>query len=172
VVRHEPLIRRGGRVLDLAAGHGRQALHLAAQGLQVLAVDRDARALATLAGIAGVTTRVVDLEGATWPLAGERFDAVVGVHYLHRPRFAEMLATLEPDGVFIYETFALGNEAYGKPSNPAFLLAEDELLQRVSGQLGVVAFEQGYAERPGAAAVVQRIAAVGRARAWPPRLAG
>ena len=145
-------------------------MHLAAQGLQVLAVDRDAAALATLAGTAGVTTRVLDLEGAAWPLAGERFDAVVGVHYLYRPRFAELLATLEPDGVFIYETFALGNEAYGKPSNPAFLLAEDELLQRLSGPLCVVAFEQGRVERSGATAVVQRVAAVGRARAWPPRL--
>jgi SAM-dependent methyltransferase len=172
VVRHEPLIKRGGRVLDLAAGHGRQALYLAAQGLHVVAVDRDAAALATLAGMAGITTRVVDLESASWPLAGERFDAVVGVHYLHRPRFAELLATLEPEGVFIYETFARGNEAYGKPSNPAFLLAPDELLQRVSGHLCVVAFEQGFAERSGTTTVVQRVAAVGSARKWPPRLAG
>jgi SAM-dependent methyltransferase len=172
VVRHELLIKRCGRVLDLAAGHGRQALYLAAQGLRVVAVDRDAAALATLAGIAGITTRVADLESTTWPLAGEHFDAVVGVHYLHRPRFAELLATLEPDGAFIYETFALGNEAYGKPSNPAFLLAPDELLQRVSGHLRVVAFEQGLVERAGAAAVVQRVAAVGSARAWPPRLPG
>jgi SAM-dependent methyltransferase len=166
------LIKRGGRVLDLAAGHGRQALYLAAQGFQVMAVDRDAAALATLAGIAGVTTCVVDLEGATWPLAGECFDAVVGIHYLHRARFAELLATLAPDGAFIYETFAQGNEAYGRPSNPAFLLAEDELLQRLSGRLHLVAFEQRCVEEAGRIAVVQRIAAVGRARTWPIKLTG
>jgi len=28
----------------------------------------------------------------------------------------------------IYETFAVGNEAFGKPSNPNFLLQPNELL--------------------------------------------
>ena len=75
-----------------------------------------------LRGIANVTTRAIDLEGEAWPLAGERFDAIVVTNYLHRPWFAALLDALADDGVLLYETFAAGNEAYGRPSNPAFLL--------------------------------------------------
>jgi hypothetical protein len=69
--------------------------------------------------------------------------------------------------VLLYETFAVGNERFGRPSNPAFLLRENELLELARNRLTIVAFEQGrvVAER---AAVVQRIAAVGRRRSWPP----
>ena len=170
VRRHAALIRPGGTVLDLAAGRGRHARYLASRGWRVLAVDRDGAALAGLDGVAGVETRVADLEGAQWPLAGERFDAIVVANYLHRPSFDAMLDALADDGVLVYETFAAGNEAFGKPSNPAFLLARGELLERVRGRLAVVAFEEGVVERgAGARAVVQRLAAVGprRAAPWP-----
>jgi SAM-dependent methyltransferase len=167
--RFASLVPRGARVLDVAAGLGRHARLFAAQGAHVLAVDRDAAALAELDGVAGVTTRVADLEGAPWPFAGEVFDAIVVANYLHRPLFPHLLAALAADGTFLYETFAEGNERFGRPSNPAFLLAPGELADAVRDALAVVAFEQGVVdgERP---AVVQRIAAIGRARAWPPPL--
>ena len=66
--------------------------------------------------------------------------------------------------------FAIGNEAFGRPTNPEFLLRERELLDVVRERLTVVAFEQGlwrWIDKP---AVVQRIAAVGRAYRWPPPL--
>lgn len=170
LVRHAALIGPGARVLDLAAGHGRQSIFLASQGVHVIAVDRDAAALATFASTRGVTTRVADLEGATWPLAGERFDAIVCVHYLHRPRLADLLALLVEDGVLIFETFAAGNEVFGRPSNPAYLLRDGELLELVRERMSVVAFEQGVISQYGTNAVIQRIAAIGR-RAWPPPLA-
>jgi SAM-dependent methyltransferase len=156
-------------LLDLAAGHGRHALFFAARGVQVLAVDRDAAALATLAGSPGVETRVADLERRNWPFADERFDAIVVVHYLHRALLPHLLAALTPDGVLIYETFATGNALYGKPSNPDFLLEQGELLELARETLTIVAFEQGRIDgaQP---AVIQRLAAVGRARAWPPPL--
>lgn len=169
IVRFASLVAPGARVLDLAAGHGRHALFFAARGARVLAVDRDPVALATFAGTPGVETRVADLEAAAWPLAGMRFDAIVAVNYLHRPRLPHLLASLADDGTLLYETFAVGNEAYGKPSNPDFLLAPSELLERAHAVLTVVAFEQGLvaAER---SAVVERLAAVGRDRRWPPTL--
>jgi len=169
VARFAPLIAPGARVLDLAAGSGRHAVFLAARGARVLAVDRDAETLASFAAAPGVETRVVDLESGAWPWGGQRFDAIVAVNYLHRPLFEGLLASLAGDGVLLYETFAEGNEAFGKPANPDFLLARSELLERVRGLLTVVAFEQGAVEGE-RAAVVQRLAAVGRARRWPPRL--
>jgi SAM-dependent methyltransferase len=171
VVRWSALLRPSSRVLDLACGRGRHARFLAARGHDVLAVDRDAGALAMLAGVAGVRTERHDLEGAAWPLAGRAFEAVVVTHYLHRPLFEPLLAALADDGVLIYETFAVGNERFGRPSNPEFLLREGELLERVSGRLRVVAFEQGEVAAPGPA-VVQRICAVGTQRGWPWTLEG
>ena len=165
--RHAPLIDPRSRVLDLAAGHGRNARFLASLGHDVVAVDRDADALAALDGVPNVTTRIVDLEGEAWPLAGDRYDAIVVVHYLHRPSFDAMLAALSDRGVLIYETFAAGNEAFGRPSNPAFLLAPGELLERTRGRLDVVSYEEGRVERAGAPAVIQRLAAVGRRRERP-----
>ena len=135
----------------------------------MLAVDRDAAALAGFASLQGIETRALDLEAGTWPLAGERFDAIIAVYYLHRPLFRHLLDALADDGVLLYETFAAGNEAYGKPSNPDFLLARDELLRFARDHLNVVAFEQGMIEGE-PPAVVQRLAAVGRARRWPPAL--
>jgi SAM-dependent methyltransferase len=170
VVRFAPLVPPGARLLDFASGTGRHARFFAGRDARVLAVDRDASVLERLRGVANVTLRTLDLEGDSWPLAGERFDAIVVTNYLHRPHFAALLDTLADDGVLLYETFASGNEAYGRPSNPAFLLQRDELAERVRGRLVVVAFEQGRVVEGARTAVVQRLAAVGPGRTWPPSL--
>lgn len=169
VVRFSTLVAEGARVLDVACGQGRHSRWFAARGCRVVAVDRDSAALSQLASVAGVTTVSADLEASAWPFAGEKFDAIIVTHYLHRALFPDLLGALTDDGVLLYETFARGNEAYGKPSNPDFLLAESELLTVVGNALVVVAFEQGRigGEQP---AVVQRLAALGRRRPWPPEL--
>ena len=167
IVRFAPLVREGARVLDLACGYGRHARYFAGRGAHVLAVDRDTDALATLDGVSGVTTLAADLEGAPWPFGGAKFDAIVVVNYLHRPLLHPLLDALAPDGVLLYETFAQGNEAYGRPSNPAFLLASGELLDVARGRLAVIAFEQGHVQDAEREAVVQRLAAVGPGRGWP-----
>lgn len=159
VARWARLLRPGARVLDLACGSGRHAAWLAARGHAVLAVDRDADAIAGLP--AGVSGRVADLEQGAWPLAGEApFDAIVVTNYLHRPLWPDLAAALAPGGVWIYETFAAGNETVGKPSRPDFLLRPGELLE-VARQHGlrVVAYEDGTVEVP-KTAFVQRICAV------------
>ena len=169
MVRFAPLILPGARVLDLACGQGRHSRFFSARLCAVVAVDRDAQALSALACLPRVMTIAADLEGGPWPLSGQRFDAIVVANYLHRPLLPALLDTLESEGVFLYETFAAGNEAYGRPSNPDHLLAPDELLSLLRERLTIVAFEQGRVGgvRP---AVVQRIAAVGRGRRWPPLL--
>lgn len=157
IARFAPMLDVGARVLDVACGQGRHARLFAARGCWVTAVDRDQVALAGLRGVDGIIVRVADLEGAAWPLGDQTFDAVIVTNYLHRPLFPALLAALGVDGLLLYETFAVGNEAFGKPSNPDFLLQTGELLQRAAG-LRVIAFEDGYlaAPRP---AMVQRIAA-------------
>lgn len=138
-----------GRVLDLACGGGRHARLLAAGGHPVLAVDRDEAALARLQGIPGIVTARLDLEGEQWPLVGQRFAGIVVTNYLWRPRLPDLLALLAPGGVLIYETFMIGNEAYGKPSNPDFLLQPGELRAlAASAGLREIAFEEGYTASP------------------------
>lgn len=159
IVRWAPLVASGAEVLDLACGGGRHARYFAARGCAVIAADRDAAALATLATQPGVFTRVADLEGGPWPFAAGSFDAVVVANYLHRPLFGPILDALRPGGVLLYETFMAGNERFGRPSNPEFLLQPGELLDVVRGRLEVVAFEQGETAAPRAAAV-QRICAL------------
>jgi SAM-dependent methyltransferase len=146
-------------VLDLASGSGRHARYLALRGHSVEAVDRDPAGLSGLARVSGVSTRCADLENGPWPYEGESFVGVVVVNYLHRPLFPRLLAALTPGGVLIYETFATGNERYGRPSNPAFLLQPGELLEVVRGRLRVIAFEDLYVSDP-KPAMVQRICAV------------
>jgi SAM-dependent methyltransferase len=149
VKRFAALIRKGGTVLDLACGSGRHARFLADLGYQVEAVDRNADALAGLScDRPQVVTRVADLEGGPWPYYGCAFDAIVVTNYLYRPLLPLLLNALDVDGVLIYETFMLGNERFGKPSNPAFLLRPGELLEVARRHLNVVAFEQGEVAMP------------------------
>ena len=163
VTRFASLIPDDGQILDLACGKGRHTRYLAEQGRRVCAVDRNEEALNSLKGIAGVEILAADLEtGNPWPLAGRKFAGIVVATYLHRPSIPAIIGALAENGILIYETFALGNEAYGKPSNPDFLLRPGELLDVVRGKLQVVAFEQGKRNTP-RPAIIQRICAVNSA---------
>jgi SAM-dependent methyltransferase len=151
--------RPPGRVLDLACGSGRHARWAAGLGHQVVAVDRDALALEGLKD-ARITALQEDLEQGAWSLMAQRFDVIVCTNYLYRPRMALMLALLAPGGLWIHETFALGNERFGRPRNPDFLLREGELLRWAAlAGLQVLGFESGVVCEPNQACV-QRIAAV------------
>jgi SAM-dependent methyltransferase len=157
LVRFEPLLKRGSHVLDVAAGSGRHSRFLASLGHHVTAIDRDAEALAK----SGASrTLCCDLEQGIAPLRGETFDAVLVTNYLHRPLFGALAAWLADDGVLIYETFALGQESFGRPQKRDFLLTPGELLRAFS-QFQVVAYEHGI-DRRGQARCVERLCAVRR----------
>ncbi|HEX6118564.1 MAG TPA: SAM-dependent methyltransferase, partial [Dongiaceae bacterium] len=86
------------------------------------AIDRDISGLHPLR-VKGVEILLADLEdGSPWPLSGRQFDGIIVANYLHRPLLPHLAAALAPGGALIYETFGRGNERFGKPSNPDFLL--------------------------------------------------
>lgn len=156
VSRFASLIPEGGTVLDLACGNGRHARLLASLGHAVEAVDQNADALAPLADVPGIETRHANLEGGPWPYYGRVFDGIVVTNYLHRPLMPHLARALGEGGVLIYETFMIGNERFGKPSDPAHLLRVGELLEVLGKRFTVVAFEQGEVAHP-RPSMIQRI---------------
>lgn len=130
------------------------------RGHRLVAVDRDLSGLSDLAGHPRLEMVEADLEdGSPFPLANRRFAGVVVTNYLHRPLMPALIAAVKNDGVLIYETYAAGNERFGRPRNPDFLLRPGELLEVVRGRLRVVAYEDVVTEEQRAA--VQRICAIG-----------
>lgn len=159
ILRHLSLVPAGGRVLDLAAGSGRHARLAAERGYRVTALDRDVSDLNRIPGIEVVEH---DLEaGRALPFGDARFDGIIVTNYLWRPLLAGLPDLVADGGALLYETFARGNERFGKPSNPDFLLIPGELLDCVHGRLEVAAYENGETDNP-RRAMVQRIAALRR----------
>jgi SAM-dependent methyltransferase len=153
---HAGLVPPGGKILDLAAGGGRHARYFKDLGYQVTALDRDISGL----HLPGTEIIAADLEdGSPWPLGTRTFDGIVVTNYLHRPLFPHLATAMAAGGVLIYETFGIGNERFGKPTNPDFLLRPGELLEFATAHgLQVLAYECGEVNEP-KRSVVQRIAA-------------
>ena len=157
VQRFADLVPAGGPVLDVACGSGRHSRWFLASGHPVTAVDRDVRALTPTNGLTIVETDLED--GRPFPFAPASFAGVIVTNYLWRPILAAIVACVAPGGTLLYETFAVGNERFGRPSNPDFLLAPGELLDAArAANLRVVAYEDIVVDTPRPAAV-QRIAA-------------
>jgi SAM-dependent methyltransferase len=159
VRRFAHLVRKWGAVLDIAAGHGRHARFFLGRDHPVTAVDIDVSELRDIERHPRGTVLELDLEQENWPLEHQQFDGIVVTNYLHRPHFPHLVDCLRPGGVLIFESFAVGNERYGRPRNPDFLLRPGELLAAFASSLQVVAYECGLEQRP-RPAVRQRICAV------------
>ena len=137
------------KVLDLACGGGRNGRPFLEAGAHVTFLDRDTGGVADLEARSGADILQADLEdGTAFPLTGHRFDVVLVVNYLWRPILADVIAAVAPGGWLIYETFAIGNEAYGRPSNPDFLLRPNELLEAVLPGFEVHEFHHGLTDGP------------------------
>lgn len=157
IVQWAGLVTPGATVLDLAAGRGRHALFFAERGHAVVAVDHDTSHLPDHPNIEPLTADLED--GSPWPLP-RRFGAVVVTNYLHRPLMPALLDAVVPGGVLLYQTFMEGNERFGRPTNPAHLLRDGELLELVRGAFSVTAYEARLISDPAARmSMVQRIAA-------------
>ena len=147
-------------VLDIACGSGRHTKLFLDAGHHVVAVDRDTSGIKDLASSLHLKITKADLETAGgWPFANEEFAGVVVTNYLYRPILDDIVSAVAPGGALIYETFAAGNEQFGRPRNPDFLLREGELIDIVKERLTIVAYEHGEVRVP-RRAMIQRIAAV------------
>ena len=160
VKKHIKIIRKNGIVLDLACGAGRHTRLLLETGRRVFALDCDINKLIDLRDNDSVTIIKHDLETAnSWPFSPQTFDGIVVTNYLHRPLYSYIIDSLAVNGVLIYQTFAVGNEKYGRPQNPDFLLKENELLEVFGKRLEVVHYSHGYIHNP-SPAVMQNICCV------------
>lgn len=155
----------GGRVLDVACGSGRHLRLALEHGHEVVGLDRDLSGVADLQEHPGVELVAADLEdGRPFPFRGRTFAGVIVTKYLWRPILPDIVACVAGDGLLIYETFAAGNERFGRPANPDFLLDPGELIDAVRGRLVPMAFEHVTVIDP--QRIVQRIAAVGPDHPW------
>lgn len=155
---HAGRLAPGSTVLDVACGAGRHTRYLAALGHRVTAVDIDLSAVTDLCNDDRVELVECDLENSPWPFAAGRFGGIVVTNYLFRPLFPQLITGLSTGGVLIYDTFAAGNERYGRPRNPAFLLQPGELLDAFAGDLRIIAYDHGRLGGP-KPAVRQRLCA-------------
>jgi SAM-dependent methyltransferase len=150
-------------VLDFAAGSGRHSRALIALSdsqFKVLAVDQDEVALTELTtACPTVKTHCQDLESEeAWQFASQQFDVVLVTNYLYRPKLAMLFDLVRPGGHLVYETFGVGNEALGKPSNPNFLLEPGELSAAMPANFILRDYFHGRVDQP-KPAIIQRLAA-------------
>jgi SAM-dependent methyltransferase len=161
VTRYADSVRAGGSVLDLACGRGRHAVYFASLAHPVTAVDKNTAAISEISNPGKIEIIETDLEQGAWPLPGRYFDAIVVSNYLYRPHFGHLIESLTSGGVLLFDTFAVGNERFGRPRNPDYLLRPGELLLEFGDTLHVIAYEHGEIRESGAA-VRQRLCAVRR----------
>ena len=148
IEKHVNLIPKDQAVIDVACGNGRHSLFFLEQGYEVIAVDIDTSVIAGNEGRSGLSIVQADLEGAPWPFRPESVGAIVVVNYLWRPLFSHLRETLKPGGILLYDTFAQGNEKYGRPRNPDFLLMPGELSEQLSQNFDIIDSFDGYIENP------------------------
>ena len=165
------IAKNNGPVLDLACGGGRHTRLLLDAGYEVWSLDKVASLLAPLR-LLGARCFEHDLEAEhasvamggckNWPFEANMFSAIIVTNYLYRALLPNLTTSLKDDGVLIYETFAAGNEVYGSPRNPDFLLKPGELIvyylsQAIPGRKNhCISYEHGYIAQP-RPAVVQRL---------------
>ena len=164
VVRFASLIPQSGDILDLACGGGRHSRLALSLGYRVVAADCNILGLEDLRKQKSLEIVEIDLETANpfvpgGILHGRIFTGIIVTNYLHRLILSNLIGALADDGVLIYETFSGGNERYGHPRNPDYLLRPGELLETARKRLQVIAYENGLIQEP-RMAVVQRLCAV------------
>ncbi len=133
-------------IIDIASGDGRHSTYFANKGYNILSIDNDFKKLKSYSNFKNINTICFDLENDNfWPIS-ITFDIVLVVNYLYRKNFKNILKLVKKNGYLIYETFCVGNEKYGKPSNPDYLLKNNELKNLITERFVIKRFYQGLVE--------------------------
>lgn len=157
VSRFAPLVQPGETVLDLACGKGRHTEFFLARGNKVKALDKDTSSMAAYADNSACEIITFDLESldrseVTYneqlPFFETDLQCIVVINYLYRPLFRALAEAISPGGLIIYQTFMAGNEAYGRPKNPDFLLSPQELQNTFNSDFDQIDFFEGYVSAP------------------------
>ena len=136
--------KRKIQILDFASGNGRNSIHLAEKDKIITAIDKDSKRLDHYRKFNYINTICFDLEtDKEWPLKNDYYDIIIVVNYLYRPRINNLINLLKTGGYLFYETFALGNEKYGSPRNPDYLLKDKELLNFFSKNNEILSYFNG-----------------------------
>jgi len=147
------LLPESGKALDLAAGLGANARFLAHRGLEAHAWDRSAIAMEKLATIAhkqGLPLQCEVRDVIAQPPPPDRFDVIVVSRFLERSLCPHICTALKPGGLLYYQTFLLDKTQPDiGPSNPAYLLEQNELLRLFQGLIVRAYHEEGAVGDPG-----------------------
>lgn len=140
---------KGGRVLDLACGCGRNTRLLASCGFEVVGADIDERCRPYIEAIPGAVFVQADFEGSPWPFEPKSFDAVLVSFYLERRLYQNLFEVLKDDGYLIYETFMLPYPGFdgNRAKNPDFVLKPLELIDVYRDQMEILAYGQEFGEK-------------------------
>ena len=141
------LVKQKKTALDLACGRGRNSLLLASYGFNVTSVDINSEYLKYFSNNK-VKKIEKDIEKTdNWPLSNNGFDIIVVTNFLNRSIFPLIINSINPCGFLIYETFSIGQEQIGKPSNKNYLLQEKELTH-LCNDLSLIKYENVWAHTP------------------------
>ena len=131
-------------MLDFASGEGRHCINLANSKRAITAIDKDYKKLEKYKSLNNIKTICFDLEtDEEWPLKNNWYDIIIVVNYLYRPKIKNLTNLLKEGGYLFYETFSVGNEKYGSPKNPNFLLRDRELINVFSKHFTILSYFNG-----------------------------
>ena len=131
LLQNQHLLPEKGIALDLACGRGANAICLAENSLTVSAWDISSSALEHLAVEAEEKNLIINSETrdiSKQPPESNTFDVIVVSHYLDRTIFSNIRDAIKSKGLIFYQTFTKEKANSNGPSNPDYLLDENELL--------------------------------------------
>ena len=139
-----------GRALDVACGRGRNAIHLAANGYAVDAMDISDVALAGArerADATGVAVNWIEADLEQPDIARAAYDVIVIARFLDRPLIPRVIDALRPGGHVVYDHHYISPVDVDGPKSRRFRARPNELLERFRA-LRVLFYEEGIVADP------------------------